>query len=547
MYEAVPKIPVNFLNAFVYCPRRFYLEFVEGIERVNLELAKGRATHQTPSRLRGQRSDESGKQLFELEVSHESLGLVGKIDTLAGSDDGYVIIEEKSGRHRDQHNARPCAWPGDEIQIAALATCAEDLGYPLAPYAIVHYKRTDERVHVLRTPELHERLLQTISQARHTAKAGVPPPPLETEEKCGPCSLLPICRPEEAAAPQHKGGMRVADPLSQVVYVDTPGAYVSVKKDYLEVRCSGETMTRIPLHDTRQVILVGRAEITTPAMVALLRHTIPTAILSSHGRFVGSIVPPAGKNVEVRRRQVLAFEQTSVRLQIASPIIAAKIRNSRTLLARQARSHPEVAAHLRPALNRLKWAGRSATDAESLDTLLGIEGGAAANYFACWPHLLRHEHFDWQKRTRRPPRDAVSAVLGFVYSLLAKEVFAAVSVTGMDPYMGLYHAPKYGRPSLVLDLMEPFRPVVADAAALDFFNRTKPGPRSFLKRGPTCYLSTIGRRKFYPVFERRMTTEIRHPVMGYPLSLRRMLELEARLLAAKLRGDREEYQPFLWR
>lgn len=227
-------------------------------------------------------------------------------------------------------------------------------------------------------------------------------------------------------------------------------------------------------------------------------------------------------------------------------MVEGKIRNQRTLLRRNARTSTGDAHR---ALTRL--AGRAGR-AHSAGQLLGFEGEAAHIYFGAFDAMLAgpaalDPPLSFAGRNRRPPRDPVNALLSFAYALLVREAVVACVRVGFDPHVGLYHRPRYGRPSLALDLAEEFRPIVADSVVVGFINNGQASERSFIARAGAFSLAQGARRDFIAAFERRMETEVRHPVFGYAASYRRIIELQARVLAKALAGEIADYRPFTTR
>lgn len=234
-------------------------------------------------------------------------------------------------------------------------------------------------------------------------------------------------------------------------------------------------------------------------------------------------------------------------LALARGFVAAKIRNCRTLLRRNWRGEEPPERLLAELAN---WA-RRAEHAAGMAELLGIEGNAAALWFGAFPQLLREEEiargFVFEKRNRRPPSDPVNALLSFAYAMLVREFAVTLARVGFDPYRGFYHRPRYGRPALALDLMEPFRPLVADSAVLAAINNGEVGPGHFVRSAGAAALTPEGRRRFIACFERRLAQEITHPLFGYRVDYRRLFELQARLLARFLAGEIPRYPDFTTR
>jgi CRISPR-associated protein Cas1 len=203
------------------------------------------------------------------------------------------------------------------------------------------------------------------------------------------------------------------------------------------------------------------------------------------------------------------------------------------------------------ALRRLKQAAEEAENAESPESLLGIEGDAARVYFGAFPLMIKRDEvgakFTFEGRNRRPPRDPVNAMLSLAYSLLVKDLAITLAAVGLDPYLGFFHRPRYGRPSLALDLMEEFRPIVADSTVIGAINNDVVAPSDFIRAGGGVALKPNARKSFINAYQRRMDQLIRHPIFGYQISYRRVLEVQVRLLGRHLSGEIPDYPEFLTR
>jgi CRISPR-associated protein Cas1 len=226
-------------------------------------------------------------------------------------------------------------------------------------------------------------------------------------------------------------------------------------------------------------------------------------------------------------------------------MIAGKIKNCRTLIRRH--GGPDAAR----VVDQLAELATVAAAERSVESLLGIEGTAARIYFPQFGRLLADRaglgEFDFEGRSRRPPRDPVNAMLSFAYAMLTKDATTATVAVGFEPYLGLYHRPRFGRPALALDLMEEFRPLIADSTVLTAVNNGELGPKDFVQRAGAVALTKGGRRKLIAAYERRMATELRHPHFKYKATYRRCLEIQARLLASTLTGDVPAYRPLTTR
>jgi len=252
---------------------------------------------------------------------------------------------------------------------------------------------------------------------------------------------------------------------------------------------------------------------------------------------VAMMDPLGPTSAAVRAAQIRILDRPEKALELARTVTVAKIANQRTLLMRNhAGLPPRIAGDLQGCV-------ASAELARTMDELRGHEGNAAAIYFAHFAGMFKQgvveiaARFDAIGRQRRPPPDPVNAVLSFAYSMLTHECAAAARLASLEPTLGALHATRPGRPALALDLMEPFRPLIADSVAVSAFNRGELTEGHFLDTAAGCALTDAGRKAFFSAYGRRMDTEVTHPVFEYRLSYRRMLMLHARLVAAWLLGE----------
>lgn len=276
-----------------------------------------------------------------------------------------------------------------------------------------------------------------------------------------------------------------------------------------------------------------------PALVELMQRGIPVLHFTRGGWFQGLSAGHTHKNVQLRMRQFAWAEDRKKSLSIARALVYGKIRNCRTQIRRNDTKSPEN------ALDRLEKLSKDARNASGIEKLLGIEGAAAEVYFGRLGQMLRADQgFSFQNRNRRPPKDPVNAVLSYLYAVLAKDMFVSLLAVGFDPYLGFYHQPRYGRPALALDMMEEFRPVIADATTITLFNKGELSDKDFINTGIGVSLTSKGKKKVIAGYERRMEAEITHPLFGYSISYRRILEVQARLLSRTISGEIKEYPAF---
>jgi CRISPR-associated protein Cas1 len=378
------------------------------------------------------------------------------------------------------------------------------------------------------------------------------PPPLADSPKCPRCSLVGICLPDETRllttqpAPGEKPEVRRLMPARDdalPLYIKDQGATLGKSGDELTVKSRQAVLQRVKLIDTSQVSVFGNVQITAQALRELAAAGIPLCHFSYGGWFHAVTVGMVHKNVELRIAQFATAADPGRSLALARQFVLGKIKNCRTLLRRHLEENQG-----REVLDQLTSLMRKAEATTDAASLLGMEGMAAKEYFAGFARLLHGgEEFNIEGRNRRPPRDPVNSLLSFVYALLVKEWTLSLYATGFDPLLGFYHRPRYGRPSLALDLAEEFRPLVADSTVLTLVNNGEVTPSSFVRRAGAVALTDAGRRAVLAAFERRMDTLVTHPLFGYRISYRRILEVQARLLSRVLLGEIAEYPSFCTR
>ena len=325
------------------------------------------------------------------------------------------------------------------------------------------------------------------------------------------------------------------------LYVTEPGARIEKEYRRLLVTKDDDTLLAVPLGRVSEVVLVGYVGATTQALLMLLDEGIPLSFVTRSGQLRGRLAPPSPKNLPLRHAQYDRARDPAFCLVVGRAIVDGKLRNSRALAYRIRRARPQIAAEW---LERIERAVEAVAQAGDLDTLRGVEGSAAKAYFEVLRQALRPE-MTFEKRTRRPPRDPVNALLSLGYTLLTQNLITACEVVGLDPYDGFFHADKYGRPALALDLVEEFRGPVVDSVVQLVINKRVVGPGDFeAGREGGVYLSDRGLRKFLEQYTHRLNTEIVHPYHERRLTYQRVFEVQARLLAKTIQGELDRYVPF---
>lgn len=556
--------PARNVAEYAYCPRLFYYMQVEGIFVPSSDTEKGVAVHRRvdkPSAAQ-EKVDESEadpdrpKTVRSLALTSESLGLTATLDLAEISGQVAMPVEYRKGRPKhvavgppaddcgemeQTPLSHPEAWPTDRIQVGLQAILLESAGYAV-PEAVIYYAGEKLRLRITVDDALKAEALRTLEKAKQCAE-GSRPLPLVNDSRCPRCSLQPICLPDEvnhqrAQSPTDELTPRkIWPPRDDGIHVVAQQEGVKVGVRGMELRVTdknGSAVKTIPLANLESLSLLGSVQITTQAIRALADMNIPIAFLSPAGRLVAMIDPLDSVSAEVRRSQIRKLDRTDVCLELARALVAAKIVNQRTLLLRNHSSLPAgVAADLAKE-------AKNAAQADSVDAVRGHEGQAAAIYFGHFSGMFKGPlsvEFDANGRKRRPPPDPINSCLSLAYSMLTHECVAALRLARLEPSIGGFHVSRPGRPAFALDLMEPFRPLVADSVAITCFNRGELTEGHFLRTASGCSLTDAGRRSFFNALGRRMDTEVTHPVFEYRLSYRRMIVLHARMIAAWLTGD----------
>lgn len=548
-------VPARMLNEHAYCPRLAYLEWVQGDFADNADTVDGRWQHRNTN-------DEVGalpepEQLAKARIHARSVllsaphaGLIARMDLLEADGDAVTPVDYKRG---DAPDVEDGAWEPERVQLCAQAIVLEENGYRVER-GILYFVGSKTRVEIAFDAELRARTLALLAELRESASRPDPPPPLVDSPKCPRCSLVGICLPDEVNllrggpddADDHVRRLIPARDDALPLYVQSAGTRIGRRGDELVIETRDGDKSTVRLVDTSQVCLFGAVQISTQALHELCDRGITICYLSAGGWFYAMTRGMDHKNIELRRRQFAAAAETATCLALARRFVAVKIRNQRTLVRRNADAPPPF------FVDRMKELADSTGEANSLDSLLGLEGTAARFYFDAFGRLFRGGDrarlgFEFDGRNRRPPRDPINALLSLGYALLAKDVTITLVGVGFDAYLGFYHQPRYGRPALALDVMEEFRPLIVDSVVLSAVNTGVVQADDFVRRGGAVSLTPAGRGKFIRAYERRMDEVVTHPVFGYRVSYRRILEVQVRLLARFLAGELPDYPPFVTR
>lgn len=601
-------LPARMLNEFVYCPRLFYLEHVDGLFAHNTDTIEGASKHRRVD----QKTDELPSadaitQDYEkiharsVTLSSDQFGIIAKMDLIEVQGNQATPVDYKRGSPRKLQDGSLDAWDPERVQVCAQALVLRENNYECTE-AVIFFWETRQRVRIPITAELIEQTLQAIQQANSLSSQLVAPSPLVDSPKCPRCSLVSICLPDETSrctrydVTESEGlkqpllfevGLPQAVQIDQTdeqeqrpirqlvtvrdeakpVYLNTQGMSVGVSGQVLTIKDRDKKIQEIRLKDVSQLNLFGAVQVSTQAIQILLQEDIPLAYFSFGGWFHGMTQGVGLRNILWRREQFRKADQPEFCLSLAKELVVGKIRNQRTMLQR---NHIEPPVEI---LDFLKSLMIEAKRVDSIGSLLGVEGVAARTYFSAFSGLIKVNtnkktttasdedvvglatstgvtdafRFDFEKRNRRPPRDPINALLSLGYGVLAKDLTVLCATVGLDPYLGFYHQPRFGRPSLALDMMEPFRPLIVDSAVISAINQRMVTLDDFISAGDAVALTAKGRKSFYLAYEQRMDQLVTHPMFGYRVSYRRLIEIQIRLLARLLTGEITRYPVFVTR
>ena len=536
-------IPLSQINTYVFCPRRFYYESVEGHQVVNDHIEEGKIKHEqvhtaVTDRKKGDKTISRRQYL-----ASDTLGVSGYTD-LVEEKDGipYPVEFKKAGMGN---------WRNDQVQLCLQGLLLEEKTGISIPHGYVFYIGSKRRRKVPFDKELREATLRYVAEAHSLLDSRKIPKPIH-DNRCNGCSVRPICLPDEIAylheLDERPKRIKPALGIDNVLYVDEQGCAIKKTGERILVVKEDEILRDIPLIHLGQVVISGNVNLTTPAMQTLLHEGIPVVFLSAYGRYHGALTPQVSRNSLLRSAQHRVASGEAQCLALSKAFVHGKLANMRTMLQRRKWQAPDSTdSALEPLLTNIKAIQameKRIGKSTELPELLGIEGNASAAYFGAFNFMLKEEMgFDFQRRSRRPPADATNALLSFAYSLLTADLISAIQTVGLDPYVGFFHQIKYGKPCLALDLMEEFRPIIADSVVITLINNRRIKPTDFTQSHGGWYLKEHCRKVFYAAYETRKNETITHPVFKYKLTFRRAMELQVRLLAKYLTGEIDQYTP----
>lgn len=534
-------VPARIINEHVYCPRLAWFEWSANAFVESSETAEGSDLHRAVDQERGNPDDDS--IVTAMTLSSERLGVIAKLDRIDKVADSYIPVETKRGKPR---KGKDPLWEPERAQLEAQVLLLRENGFRCEE-AAVFFAETRQRVRIEIDDAAEQRLATRVQEVIENSSREEPPAPLVDSPKCLRCSLVSICLPDEEnllrqASSNKPRRLVAADSSAKPLYLTIPGSFVRKDGGRFVLENEGKKQASKRIIDVSQLSVYGNVTLSAGVIRECHAQDIPIMWFSSGGWLSGYSVPNSGSWVQRRQSQYRLAGKNDEAIKIGRCFIEGKVRNQRTLLRRHTpRSTDGVDSlllQLKDLTSKIRLCGSTAS-------LLGYEGTAARLYFSGLPALLRShgDEFDFVGRNRRPAKDPVNCLLSFAYALVVRDATVALIAAGLDPQVGFLHQPRFGRPSLALDLAEEFRPLLADSTVLMVINNGELRPNDFIRRGPTVGLRDSGRKRLILAYERRVAIELAHPVFGYKVSYRRAIELQARMLAAVVDGQHDRYVP----
>lgn len=527
--DGVPDpIPISLVAHHVFCPRRAWLEAM-GETTDTHQMAVGAQAHARSDDPKASRR----RALRAVEVASREFGVIGRCDVVELDDAGRAtVIEYKATPVRRRAEVTEQTVIQLALQVAALTESGMEV-----TAAAVYFTEHQTRVEVPIGPREVAQARCHTDQLRELLGAGVAPAPLEDDRRCMRCSHAGVCLPDERKLDEVRRRVLVADPDAQFVHLATPGSRASIRSGRLRVDKAGEDLGTVPIERVLALVVHGNVDVSSGLLRELLWRRVPVVWCSGVGRVIGWASSASGPNGGPRARQHVA--SVNGRLDLAREFIAAKIGNQATLLRRHGNAAPTV--------RLLRDLQRRASCATSLVELFGIEGDAAARYFDQFETMLTEttrvrEEISFDGRTRRPARDPVNAALNYAYGLLIADVIRAVVACGLDPHAGFLHSSERNKPALALDLCEEFRAPIADSVVIGAFNNGELKAHSFSHVTGSSRLRDAGRIALIGAYERRVSTQFRHPTFGYQVTWRRAMEIQARVVLGVIDGTQPTYK-----
>lgn len=469
-------------------------------------------------------------------MNSRRLGLSGKADIVrvddSGDDRTVRLVEYKATPLR----RAAVVTRANEIQLALQALCLLEEGYEVAG-AAVRFVDHNQTVPVELSEELFQAAAAYVEKTRSIVQGSQAPAPLIDEARCASCSHVSVCLPDERSATVVRRKIRPTERAGQLLHATVPGSRVSLSRGRVRVSQKDEELANVALELVNGIVVHGNIDLSAALIREFLWRGHCIVWCSSTGRVYGWAQPSDGPNGLSRARQHVMFDDGF--LPIAREMIHAKLWNQATFLRRNT-SRGEQARKLREL-------ARSVLEAGDINELFGAEGEGAAAYFAEFAELMKPRSvekygFEWSGRVGRGAKDPLNILLNYAYGMLTAECIRAIVSCGLDPHAGVLHSSTRNKPALALDLMEEFRPLVADSAVIGMLNKLAFPLSGFSRSGAAIRLSDEGRKAVIRAVETRLEEEFTHPTFGYKISWRRAIEVQARMILGVIDGSQPRYK-----
>lgn len=539
------KVTINAsaLREYDYCERKFYLNStyltnVNLVPQVVIEEVDRAKKHLLETKPELQISDKEfiGSSVLGIETAIEI------ITDLRQQRSGPLHVRLSKAKETEDGLRR-----GDRMQAAAEWEILNAQGVQIDTIYF-YFNDCDELIEYRPTHTTIQEMHKELEAMREVLETNAIPNPTDETIRCVNCEIVSLCLPDEMKMLNHGTTetpiRKIApdDPRRPFAVIE-PGSYLRKQNGRVIVERKGEELDSIRMLEISSVSIYGATSISTPTINSFLENDIPVAFFSFGGWFNGLATPFPNGNIELRRRQFARYDSEEA-LDFSRQLIRSKIRNSRTILKRNAEDLSKS------SLQIMKDLSKDALEAPSFETLLGIEGAAAKVYFENFSKMIRRDDenqqltFDFTLRSRRPPADPVNAMLSYLYSVLIKDLAVISFTVGLEPNLGMYHRTRYNRPALALDMAEEFRSIIVDSLVISLINRHEIKPEHFTNTTIGTLLSKEVKKILLNGYERRKDVEIEHPYFGYKITYRRLMEVQMRLFAAWLMDEIELYKPF---
>lgn len=328
-------------------------------------------------------------------------------------------------------------------------------------------------------------------------------------------------------------------------YVTQTDAFLGKNDERLTVKADKKNILDVPLLKVDGIVIFGRATVSPALVMELLERHIPLTFLKVTGRYLGRLEPEMTKNIFIRKAQWQAAGESTQAIHLVQGFVRGKLKNYRTRLLRSQRNNEQL--NIKSSLSTIEGILSQINTTKQINSLRGLEGAGSAAYFACFDKLITNSLFSFSGRNRRPPKDAVNSILSLGYSLLRHDIQSSLNIVGFDPYLGYLHVERYGRPSLALDLMEEFRPLIVDAVVLNALNNKLLKPDDFISEplSNAVSLTPDGLKIFLRLYEQKKQSEFKHPVLKRKCTYQEAFEIQARLMGKYLMEEIPKYPPLV--